>query len=166
MTTDRIEQAIAELAPYFGERLSRNQSVREHHAHGEGYHAQHPPQAVVFAETTEDVAHALRVCNAHRAPVIPFGAGTSLEGQVNAIEGGISIDLSRMTSLLELNSGDMDCRVQAGITRQELNLLLRDEGLFFPVDPVGRPPLAACAPRAPPAPGPYGTARFVKTYWA
>ncbi|AQU88732.1 2-hydroxy-acid oxidase [Komagataeibacter nataicola] len=148
-TADRIEQAIAELLPHFGDRLSRSQSVCEHHGHGEGYHAQHAPQAVIFAETTEDVAHALRVCNTHRAPVIPFGAGTSLEGQVNAIEGGISIDLSRMTGLLELNTGDMDCRVQAGITRQDLNLLLRDEGLFFPVDPGGEATIGGmCATRA------------------
>ncbi|MBB2206064.1 FAD-binding oxidoreductase [Gluconacetobacter takamatsuzukensis] len=149
MSTDRIEAAIAELALHFGDRLSRNMSVRELHAHGEGYHAQHFPHAVVFAESTDEVSTALKICNAHRAPVIAFGGGTSLEGQLNAVAGGISVDLSRMTAVLEVNVGDLDCRVQAGVTRQALNAYLRDEGLFFPVDPGGEATIGGmCATRA------------------
>ncbi|CAI9119247.1 FAD-binding oxidoreductase [Brytella acorum] len=149
MSAERIEAAIAELAAHFGDRLSRNMSVRESHAHGEGYHEQHFPHAVVFVESTEDVSAALKICDAHHAPVIAFGGGTSLEGQLNAIEGGISLDLSRMTAVLEVNAGDLDCRVQAGVTRQELNVYLRDEGLFFPVDPGGEATIGGmCATRA------------------
>lgn len=149
MSAERIEAAIAELAAHFGDRLSRNMSVRELHAHGEGYHEQHFPHAVVFAESTEDVSAALKICNVHRAPVIAFGGGTSLEGQLNAIDGGISLDLSRMTAVLEVNAGDLDCCVQAGVTRQDLNVYLRDEGLFFPVDPGGEATIGGmCATRA------------------
>ncbi|MCG4255114.1 FAD-binding protein [Acetobacter senegalensis] len=149
MSAEKIEAAIAELTMHFGDRLSRNMSMRELHAHGEGYHEQHFPHAVVFAENTEDVSVALRICNAHRAPVIAFGGGTSLEGQLNAVEGGISVDLSRMNAVIEVNAGDLDCRVQAGVTRQELNVYLRDEGLFFPVDPGGEATIGGmCATRA------------------
>jgi len=147
--SDAIEKAIAKLTPYFADRLSRNRTVCELHAHGEGFSEQHPPHAVVFAETTQDVSFALKICNDLGVPVIAFGAGTSLEGQINAVSGGISIDLSRMNKVLEVNAGDMDCRVQAGVTRQELNVYLRDEGLFFPVDPGGEATIGGmCATRA------------------
>ncbi|MBS1019233.1 FAD-binding oxidoreductase [Gluconobacter cerinus] len=149
MIVKTIEAAIADLKKHFGENVSEGASVRELHAHGEGYHEQHPPQAVVFAESTEDVSVAMKICNAHRVPVIAFGGGTSLEGQLNAVKGGISIDLSRMTAVLEVNVGDMDCRVQAGVTRQELNVYLRDVGLFFSVDPGGEATIGGmCATRA------------------
>ncbi|PID60254.1 MAG: hypothetical protein CSB44_11005 [Gammaproteobacteria bacterium] len=119
----------------FGDRLSTGQSQREQHGHGESWHAPALPDAVVMVESTEEVAEVVSLCARHRVPVIPFGAGTSLEGHLQAIEGGISIDLSSMRAVLAVNADDFDCRVQAGISHRELNDYLHDTGLFFPVDP-------------------------------
>lgn len=151
MTIERIAgDLIAALRARLGEeQVSTTDAVREQHSHGEGHHAPSMPGAVVFARSTDDVAQTLALCNAHRVPLAAFGAGTSLEGHVNPPEGGISLDLSRMTDVLAVNPKDMDCRVQAGITRQILNHTLRDTGLFFPVDPGGEATIGGmCATRA------------------
>ena len=127
--------AIAELQALLGERLSTAAAVREQHGKDVSYHEGFPPDAVAFAESTEEVAEIVKICARHKTPVIPFGTGTSLEGHIAALRGGISVDVSRMTAILEVNQEDLDCRVQAGVTRKGLNEYLRDSGLFFPIDP-------------------------------
>jgi D-lactate dehydrogenase (cytochrome) len=127
--------AIAEIRDLLGDRLSTAQAVRDQHGKGEAYHVPAPPDAVVFAETTEEVARIVRICARHRIPVVPFGAGTALEGHTAALRGGICIDLSRMNKVIEVNAADLDVRVQPGVTRKQLNEYLRDTGLFFPIDP-------------------------------
>jgi D-lactate dehydrogenase (cytochrome) len=129
------DTVIEELKALLGERLSTSQAVREQHGKDESYHAPEPPDAVAFAESTEEVAEIVKICAGYDCPIIPFGTGTSLEGQVMASDGGISIDVSRMNQVLEVNAEDLDCRVQAGVTRKQLNHYLRDSGLFFPIDP-------------------------------
>jgi D-lactate dehydrogenase (cytochrome) len=126
---------IEALRALIGERLSTSAAVREQHGHDESYHPVHAPDAVAFATSTEEVAEIVKVCARHKRPVIPFGTGTSLEGHVAALHGGISIDLMRMDQVLEVNTEDLDCRVQPGVTRKQLNDYLRDTGLFFPIDP-------------------------------
>ena len=116
-------------------RLSTSPAVREQHGHDESYHAPALPDAVAFARSSEEVAGIVRICARHRSPVIPYGTGTSLEGHVQALQGGVCIDLGEMNAVLEVNAGDLDCRVEAGVTRKQLNHHLRDTGLFFPVDP-------------------------------
>lgn len=130
-----VAAAIAALSDALSGKVSVTEAVREQHGRGESWHPTAPPDAVVFAETTDDVAAAMRICAQHNIPVVPFGAGTSLEGQVNAVKGGVCIDLSRMTKILAVNAADLDCVVEAGVTRNQLNAYLRDQGLFFPVDP-------------------------------
>jgi D-lactate dehydrogenase (cytochrome) len=131
----RIDTAIGILKQRFGERLSTAEAVRNQHGKGEDHFPVLPPDAVVFAGSTEEVADIVKICGAHRVPIIPFGTGTSLEGHIAAIEGGVSIDVSRMNRVLEVHAEDLDCRVQAGVTRKQLNEYLRDTGLFFPIDP-------------------------------
>jgi len=123
------------LQGLLGERLSTSHAVREQHGKDVSYHAGSPPDAVAFAESTEEVAQIVRLCADHRTPIVPFGTGTSLEGHIAALKGGVCIDLSRMNDILEVNAEDLDCRVQAGVTRKQLNEYLRDSGLFFPIDP-------------------------------
>jgi D-lactate dehydrogenase (cytochrome) len=118
-----------------GERVSVSAAVRDHHARDMSYHPAAPPQAVAFAHTNEEVAEIVRLCAAHNTPVVPFGTGTGLEGHVQALHGGVTIDLTQMNSVLEVNAEDLNCRVQAGVTRKQLNEHLRDTGLFFPIDP-------------------------------
>ena len=130
-----VEALTQALAARFGNRLVTSQAVREQHGHTLTWLANAPPDAVLFAETTEDVVDAVRLCAAHDAPIIPFGAGTSLEGHVNAPHGGLSLDLSRMGRLLSVHAEDLDCVVEPGILRKALNEQLRDTGLFFPIDP-------------------------------
>ncbi|MCB9944753.1 MAG: FAD-binding protein [Geminicoccaceae bacterium] len=133
---DRHAAALAELDGILGERLSRSLSVREHHGHGEGHHGNcPPPDAVAFARTTEEVSAIAKICNRHLMPIIPFGTGTSLEGHVEALHGGLCIDLSGFDRIVEVSPDDLDCLVGAGVTRKQLNNHLRDMGLFFPVDP-------------------------------
>ncbi|RKQ68128.1 FAD-binding oxidoreductase [Oceanibaculum indicum] len=130
-----IAEAIAELKALLGDRLSMAPAVLEQHGKDESYHPVMAPDAVAFAQSTEEVSAIVKICAAHKVPMIPFGTGTSLEGGVAALQGGITIDVSQMNRILEVNTADMDCRVQAGVTRKQLNEHLRDTGLFFPIDP-------------------------------
>src|SRR3984885_6072867 len=125
----------AALEARFGKRFSTAAAVREHHGKDASYHPAMPPDAVIFAETTADVAEAVKLCAAAKMPVIPFGTGTGLEGNILALEGGVTVDLSRMNRILRVSADDLDCTVEAGVTRKQLNQHLRDTGLFFPVDP-------------------------------
>ncbi len=129
------EALFAALATRFGDRLSRSQALREQHANTLTWLKVQAPDAVLFAETTDEVADAVKACAAARVPVIPFGTGTSLEGHLNAPLGGLSLDLSRMNRVLAVHEADLDCTVEPGVTRKQLNEYLRDTGLFFPVDP-------------------------------
>lgn len=126
---------VDELTERLGDRFSTAGAIRAQHGEDESFHPAHPPAGVAFPRSTEEVAAIVRVCAAHRTPVIPFGAGTSLEGHVHALEGGVSIAMGRMTDVLHVNAEDMDCRVQAGVTRKALERHLKGTGLFFPVDP-------------------------------
>lgn len=123
------------LKALLGPRLSMGLSEREQHGRGESYHLGLPPQAVCHARTTDEVAAIVRLCASHRIPIIPFGAGTSLEGHVGAPYGGVCIDLSDMNRIIAVRPDDLDATIEAGVTRQQLNAFLRDQGLFFPVDP-------------------------------
>ena len=147
--SQHLTEILAAARDLLGERLSTNASVREQHGHGEDTQPPHAPDAVAYVETTEEAARLLALCNADGVPVTAFGAGTSLEGHVTPVRGGISLDLSRMTRVLEVNGADMDCRIEAGVTRQGLNEHLRDSGLFFPVDPGSECTIGGmCATRA------------------
>jgi len=130
-----IAAALGVLKQQFGERFQTGHAIREQHGHTTTWIENQIPDGVVFARSTAEVAQIVKVCAAHQVPVIAFGTGTSLEGHVNAPLGGISIDLSQMDKVLEVNAGDLDCRVQPGVTREALNTHLRDQGLFFPIDP-------------------------------
>ena len=127
--------AIAALGQRLGERLSVAPALREQHANTTTWWANQPPDAVAFPASTEDVQAIVRICAAHGLPVIPFGVGTSLEGQVNAPFGGVSIDFRDMNRVLAVHAQDFDCVVEPGVTRKELNAFLRDQGVFFPIDP-------------------------------
>src|ERR1700692_4183424 len=130
-----IDGVIAALAAQFGNRLVTSQAVREQHGNTTTWIANQPPDAVVFPQTTEDVQDVVRLCAAHRVPVVAFGTGTSLEGQVNAPRGGISLDFRDMNRVLAVHAEDLDCVIEPGITRKQLNEHLRDRGVFFPIDP-------------------------------
>src|SRR6195952_6039840 len=145
----QIDAVIAQAREFLGERLSTNAALREQHSHGEDTQPRVMPDAVAFIESGQEAARLLALCHQHGVPVVPFGAGTSLEGHVTPVRGGISLDLSRMTRILEVNAADMDCRIEAGVTRQQLNEHLRDQGLFFPVDPGSECTIGGmCATRA------------------
>ncbi|MGI9508216.1 MAG: FAD-binding oxidoreductase [Geminicoccaceae bacterium] len=118
-----------------GDRLSTSLPIREQHGKDQTHNAGAAPDAVVFPESTEEVQAIVRLCAAEGVPVIPYGTGTSLEGHITALKGGVTLDLSGMNQVLEVNPEDLDCRVQAGVTRKQINSHLRDTGLFFPVDP-------------------------------
>src|SRR5690606_4858533 len=130
-----IDQVIAKLSKLLGDRCSTAAAVRDQHGKDESWHTVEAPDAVCFATSTEEVSAIVRICAAHKVPVIPFAAGTSLEGHVNAVAGGISIDLNHMNAILRVSPEDLDCTVQPGVRRKQLNEYLRDTGLFFPVDP-------------------------------
>ncbi len=130
------EALLGELRSLLGaERVSIAHSVREHHGKDESSFPYALPDAVVFAETTEEVSNIVKACARHKFPVIPYGTGTSLEGHILAIHGGVSVDVSRMNNVLEVHAEDLDAVVQAGVTRKALNAHIKDTGLFFPIDP-------------------------------
>jgi D-lactate dehydrogenase (cytochrome) len=130
-----LEAVMFGARAFLGERITTNATLREHHSHGQDSQPPVLPDAVAFIETSDEAARLLGLCHAERVPVVPWGAGTSLEGHVTPVRGGVTLDLSRMTAILDVSQPDMDCRVQAGVTREQLNKHLRDVGLFFPVDP-------------------------------
>lgn len=142
---DGIAAVLGILKQQLGERFQTGQAIREQHAHTTTYIPTQAPDGVVFCETTEEVQLVVRTCAGHRVPVIAFGVGTSLEGHVNAPGGGISVDLSRMNRILAVNAEDLDCRVEPGVTREQLNQHLRDTGLFFPIDPGANATLGGMA---------------------
>ena len=130
-----LEQCLSELNALLGNRLSTASDVRQLHGKDTSFHEVHPPDAVAFVKSNDEVAEIVKSCVRHRIPIIPFGSGTSLEGHIAALHGGISLDLSRMNQVLEVNENDLDCRVQAGVTRKQLNEHLRSANLFFPIGP-------------------------------
>ena len=141
----QTETALSELALLLGDRLSRSKYDLDAHGQSETHFAPMPPDAVAWPESTEEVAEIVKICARHDFPIIPYGAGTALEGHTSAIRGGLSLDMSRMNRLLRVDPGDMDADVEPGITREELNRELRTTGLFFPVDPGANASLGGMA---------------------
>ena len=129
------ENVIGIMVQRFGDQFTTADAIRERHGKGESYHSTASPDGVFFAKSTEDVAEVVKICADHKFPIVPFGVGTSLEGNIAALKGGICIDLSMMNEVLEVNEEDLDVKVEAGVTRKQLNDHLRDTGLFFPIDP-------------------------------
>lgn len=132
---DGIAAVIGVLKQRFGEKFQTGQSIREQHGHTTTWIKNQAPDAVVYPQNTDEVAEIVNTCAAHKVPVIGFGTGTSLEGHVNAPAGGICVDMMEMNQILAVHSEDLDCVVQPGVTREQLNTYLRDQGLFFPIDP-------------------------------
>jgi D-lactate dehydrogenase (cytochrome) len=130
-----VTTAIAVLRQRFGERLQTGAEIRRQHANVITWIPNQPPDAVIWAETGEEVRQVVEVARTHGVPIVPFGAGTSLEGHINAPHGGLSLDFSRMNRILSVNERDLDCVVEPGVSRKQLNDYLRDMGLFFPIDP-------------------------------
>jgi D-lactate dehydrogenase (cytochrome) len=130
-----VAQAVAEVRAVIGDRLSTAPAVREQHGKDQTWTPGAPPDAVAFVTSTEEVQRIVAICSHYETPVIAYGTGTSLEGHFTAPYGGISIDLSAMNQVLEVNAEDLDAKVEAGVTRKALNTYLRDQGLFFPIDP-------------------------------
>jgi D-lactate dehydrogenase (cytochrome) len=129
------QSVVTELRALLGERVSVSAAVREHHGKDESYFPYAPPDAVVFPESTEEVRDIVDICRRHHVPMIPYGVGTSLEGHILAIRGGVCIDMSRMNQVLAVHEEDLDAVVQAGVTRKQLNEYIKHTGLFFPIDP-------------------------------
>ena len=132
---DGIATALGILKQRFGDRFQTGQAIRDQHAHTTTWIRPQAPDAVVFPASTQEVSEIVKVCATHEVPIIAFGTGTSLEGHVNAPAGGVSVDMSRMDKIIAVNAEDLDCVVQPGVTREDLNTYLRDRGLFFPIDP-------------------------------
>lgn len=135
VSDDAIQTAIAILRQRFADRVQTGEAMRRQHGHTLTWIENQPPDVVVWPNSTEEVAEIVRIAGTHGVPLIPFGAGTSLEGHVNAPMGGISLDFSNMDKVLHVNDRDLDCVVQPGISRKAINDYLRDTGLFFPIDP-------------------------------
>ena len=138
-------EMLAALRARFGERCSTATAVREQHGRDESAYPLTPPEAVVFCESTEDVAAVVALCNQHAVPVIPFGVGSSLEGHLLAVQGGVSVDLGRMNRVVQVNAEDLTVTVQAGVTREQVNREIKDLGLFFPIDPGANASLGGMA---------------------
>ena len=130
-----VATAIDELRAMLGERLSTSTGVRDHHGKDESWHHPHRPDAVAFPNSTEEVSEIVQICARHNTPVVAYGTGTSLEGAVIPTEGGVVVDLLNMDAVLKVNVDDLDVTVQARVTRKQLNDYVRDQGLFFPIDP-------------------------------
>ena len=130
-----LQRALGAAQALLGGRLSLSLAVREQHGKDQTWNEGQPPDAVAFVHSTDEVQALVKICAEEKVPVIAYGTGTSLEGHFVAVNGGICIDLSGMNTILEVNVEDQDCRVQAGVTRKALNAALRDQGLFFPIDP-------------------------------
>ena len=128
-------ELIAALRAQFGDHLNTTQAIREHHGKDESAFPIAPPDAVVFPQSKDECVAIVKLCAAHHTNIIPYGVGTSLEGHVLAIHGGVCVDMSRMNHILAVNIEDLDCTVQAGVTRKQLNQHLQHSGLFFPIDP-------------------------------
>ena len=126
---------LNDLKVLLGDRLSTAEATRLQFAKDASHHSPKAPDAVAHPISEEEVSHIVKICSKHQTPIIPFGAGTSLEGGVGAVHGGICIDMSRMNNILRVNDKDLDAIVEAGVTRKQLNSHLRDTGLFFPIDP-------------------------------
>ncbi len=126
---------VDELGALLGDRVSTSGAVRAHHGKDVSYHAGHDPDVVVFPHTTDEVVEIVKVCARHGVPVVPYGTGTSLEGHIAALHGGVCIDLGQMNNILRVDAEDMDVTVEPGVTRKQLNQHLHDTGLFFPIDP-------------------------------
>jgi D-lactate dehydrogenase (cytochrome) len=129
------QTVVAELATLLGDRVTTSSGIRDHHGKDESYFPYAAPDAVVFPHTTEEVRDVVNICRRHRVPMIPYGVGTSLEGHILAVNGGVTIDLSQMNQVLAVNEEDLDAVVQAGVTRKQLNEYIKHTGLFFAVDP-------------------------------
>uniref|UniRef100_UPI00016AFDCA FAD-binding oxidoreductase n=1 Tax=Burkholderia humptydooensis TaxID=430531 RepID=UPI00016AFDCA len=134
-TPETVGRCVDELRTVVGERLVVGRAVREQHGKDISFHPGAPPDAVAFVQSTAEVAAITRVCHRLRVPLIPFGTGTSCEGHIAALRGGVCIDLSGMNRILRVSTEDLDCTVEAGVTRKQLNAHLHDTGLFFPIDP-------------------------------
>ena len=132
---EALRAAVTALTAAFGNRVVTSRAVCEQHGHTTTLIANQPPDAVVFPQSTADVQTIVRICATYGVPVIAFGTGTSLEGQINAPRGGVSIDMRDMNQVLAVHAEDLDCVVEPGVTRKQLNDYLRDQGLFFPLDP-------------------------------
>jgi D-lactate dehydrogenase (cytochrome) len=130
-----LDSLFTELRELLGERFSTSEAVRQQHGKDESFHEVAAPDGVAFATSTAEVVQIVTACARHKTPVIAYGTGTALEGHVQALHGGVCVDVSQMNEVLQLNAEDLDCRVQPGVTRKQLNNHLRDSGLFFPIDP-------------------------------
>ncbi|UWQ33821.1 FAD-binding protein [Leisingera sp. M527] len=140
-----IAAAVETLKQRFGDQLQTGQAIRDQHGHTTTWITNQPPDAVVFPTSAEEVSEIIKVCAEYGVPVIPFGTGTSLEGHVNAPAGGICIDMMRMDRIIAVHAEDLDVVVQPGVTREQLNTYLRDQGLFFPIDPGANASLGGMA---------------------